>query len=255
MGISARRKELTASLEERSSKLKKFDPLAQQQKQKDFLSKFKAASKRINVKKTEKVEEAKEAPIVKPKDFNSAINRTFTPSNVKYVNKENDPAYEMNQALLDYTHERQNAFKRQKIEIVNKNVLLDAEFKPLSDNLKDIDITKAAADVSGTKVEHPMDCEKLIFMNKLPITTNFDNQDIEVNLDITQLPARIEREKQRYKEAEEAKKQNIAHKAKTSQKGKSKGKEDLFDTGNIDKNIVDVDEAKLDMMFGKEDFK
>ena len=36
---------------------------------------------------------------------------------------------------------------------------------------------------------------------------------------------------------------------------KQKGKNSKFDSTNMDKNIIDIDEHKLDMMFDKEDFR
>ena len=56
--------------------------------------------------------------------------------------KENDPAYEMNQDLLNYTTHRMNSFKKQKIEIVNKWQVVDSSLQPIYEENTEIDVTK-----------------------------------------------------------------------------------------------------------------
>ena len=251
--INLRKKELTAQLEDRTKRMKKIDPLAQQQKQKDFLSKFQAASKRIWKTKQKTEDEVKDEIVEKPKDYNSAINRTFTPQNVKYLDKENDPAYEMNQDLLNYTNNKMNSFKKQKIEIVNKSQVVDSSLRPIYEENIEIDITKEAKNNANVSVEHPMNSERLVFMDRLPITTNLDNEDSEVNLDITMLPMKIEREKKRYREALQKRKEK--EQIEDHSTSKNKVKTNKLSTGSMDNNITEVGEDKLKEMFGKEDFK
>ena len=204
--------------------LKKANKFNQQERHQDFLSKFKAVSKRTNNKrksigeKKPEVEEQKE----KPKDFMSSISRTFNSEQVKYVDKENDPTYEMNQAILQYNHDKMKVFKKQKIEIVNKSVTLDAELKPINGNVEELDITQTPLSKNDMKIQHPMDSEKLVFMDRLPITTGFDNSDTEVTLDISQLPRKIEREKLRFEELEKRRQENILHKTNSAKKCQNK---------------------------------
>jgi len=251
---SSIKRDSSSSLEERTKMLKKANKFNQQERHQNFLSKFKAVSKRTNNKrksigeKKPEVEEQKE----KPKDFMSSISRTFNSEQVKYVDKENDPTYEMNQAILQYNHDKMKVFKKQKIEIVNKSVTLDAELKPINGNVEELDITQTPLSKNDMKIQHPMDSEKLVFMDRLPITTGFDNSDTEVTLDISQLPRKIEREKLRFEELEKRRQENILHKTNSAKKCQNKSD---FKSWDIDNNIIDVDEAKLDEMFGKEDFK
>ena len=247
-----RRREKTMTLEERSKNLKRIDPFARQQKQKDFLSKFKAASKRINKKKEVKEDIEKPKQAEEPEDYMSAISRTFGPTKVKYTDKENDPTYEMNQELLKHHDELNSAHKKPKMEILKED---KAYFESLMnippDHSDKVDITKQPKNPENMVSDHPMNIDKSVFMEKLPVTTGFDTEDVEVSLDISKLPGIIERETLRYAEIEEKKDNNILSKIKQ----KKSDKNNIYDTGDIDKNIIDIDESKLDEMFGKEDFR
>ena len=117
----------------------------------------------------------------------------------------------------------------------------------IDEQMQDVDITKAENQDPNVKDVHPMDSDKLVFMDTLPITTKFDTSDVNVTLDITSLPQIIEKEKIRYQQMEQ-KKLDLEER-------KQKGKNSKFDSTNMDKNIIDIDEHKLDMMFDKEDFR
>ncbi|CAI2382786.1 unnamed protein product [Moneuplotes crassus] len=234
-------------LEALKSRIKKNNTMTRQEKQKNFLSKFKAASKRGNRKRLSKEPEEESQQEEKPKDYMSAVERTFGPTQVKYLDKENDPAYELNQELMNHQEEQKTLFKREKIQLVNKNVSLDSNLNISSQGDQNIDITKESADPDSILREHPMNSEKLVFMEKLPVTTGFDTSDSEVSLDINRLPSILEREKQRYEELSSKKSENIIQ--------RNKKKNILTNPGDLDNNIIDVDESKLDEMFGKEDFK
>jgi hypothetical protein len=227
LSISERVNKMSKQIEERAKAHQKLDPRTQIQKQKDFLSKFKAASRRVHKTSVEKEEVDVEKEDKKPKDYMSMINRKFTPTNVTYVDKENDPAYELNKALLEYDDEKMKAFKRQKIEIINKTVNLDGQYRSTQKTPSDKDITRESADPSQMDTEHPMDCEKLVFMDKLPVMSGFDNEDTEIFLDISTLPLKIEQEKLRYSLMEERKLANVLTKRMENKKSAQK---DKFDT-------------------------
>ena len=244
--ISRRREEMTKQM---NSRLKgsHADKLAQQKKSKDYLNMFKTKSRQINKSKAKAAKVETKQVEENPDDFDSVINRTYKPSNVQVINRENDPTYELNNDILNYDQEKLKQFKKQKIKFVNQDLNFDQNLQKIDEQMQDVDITKAENQDPNVKDVHPMDSDKLVFMDTLPITTKFDTSDVNVTLDITSLPQIIEKEKIRYQQMEQ-KKLDLEER-------KQKGKNSKFDSTNMDKNIIDIDEHKLDMMFDKEDFR
>ena len=244
--ISRRREEMTKQM---NSRLKgsHADKLAQQKKSKDYLNMFKTKSRQINKSKAKAAKVEIKQVEENPDDFDSVINRTYKPSNVQVINRENDPTYELNNDILNYDQEKLKQFKKQKIKFVNQDLNFDQNLQKIDEQMQDVDITKAENQDPNVKDVHPMDSDKLVFMDTLPITTKFDTSDVNVTLDITSLPQIIEKEKIRYQQMEQ-KKSDLEER-------KQKGKNSKFDSTNMDKNIIDIDEHKLDMMFDKEDFR
>ena len=244
--ISRRREEMTKQM---NSRLKgsHADKLAQQKKSKDYLNMFKTKSRQINKSKAKAAKVETKQVEENPDDFDSVINRTYKPSNVQVINRENDPTYELNNDILNYDQEKLKQFKKQKIKFVNQDLNFDQNLQKIDEQMQDVDITKAENQDPNVKDVHPMDSDKLVFMDTLPITTKFDTSDVNVTLDITSLPQIIEKEKIRYQQMEQ-KKSDLEER-------KQKGKNSKFDSTNMDKNIIEIDEHKLDMMFDKEDFR
>lgn len=246
--IAKRNQELQKQLNNKS-KGTFADKIANQRKSKDYLSMFKSKSRQLQKQKVHQARVEAKPVEQAPQDFDSAINRTFGPAKVEHVDKENDPAYELNQDLLDYDQDKLKAFKRQKIQLVNNTLNLDQNLQQCDEKMEIFDITKTGIEKMTINDVHPMDSDKLVFMDKMPVTTNFDRSDVEISLDITSLPKKINREKLRYEIIEQRIK--LAQDKINSDKQKTS----KFDSGQMDDNILDIDEKKLEEMFDKEDFK